>query len=408
MKLKKFACGLFTIVSVLVLLGNISVNAEAVPGVSETSIKIGGIPDMTGPAAWLGKQTMDVVPSLFKNINDHGGIHGRKLKYITEDSGFNLTRGVAAFKYLVSRHDVFALLNVIGSAMVPPLAPYIMEEKIPSIPYAQTSSVYDPFKRYIFGSKPSLADCSVIVVDYIMKDLNAKKPRLAIIHQDDDFGRDCLRGFKEGAKSYGLELVAEATHKRGAIDFTSQIINIKRADPDYIYLASYAPGLMKGADKLISRESGFPVFIGGVMLNSSKMRELAGDAAKRLLFVSDIPVEQENLPGMNSLKTITKKYCPKRVIDQHFIGPWANTLILIEGLKRAGKDLTREGLVDALETFKNFDTGGLVGSITYNSKYRKGTDSARMFRVDDELVKIALPITERRRPSIDCDKLAKR
>ena len=408
MRLKRFACGLFTIVSVLVLLGNISLNAETVPGVSETSVKIGGILDVTGPATWLGKQAMGAVSALTGYINDQGGIHGRKVKYVIEDSGLNLTRGVAAFKYLISRHHVFALLNNTGSAMVAPLIPYVKEEKIPTFPYGQASIIYNPYKRYIFNAKPSLADVSVIAVDYIMKDLNAKAPRLAIIYQYDEFGKDCLKGFKEGAKSYGLQLVAEESFKRGSVDFASQIINIKRANPDYIYFVGYASCLaLKEAGKLINRVNNFPVFIGDPMLNSPKMRGLAGEAARNLVFVSDIAVEQEDVPGMGELKEITKKYRPKRVIDQHFIANWVNTVILIEGLKRAGKGLTRERFVDALETFRDFDTGGLTGSITYNSQSRKGTNSARMLRAD-KLGKTAMPITEWRIPSIDCDKLAKR
>ena len=234
-------------------------------------------------------------------------------------------------------------------------------------------------------------------MDYIVKDIKAKNPRLGIFYQDDELGKDGLFGWRTAAKHYGLEVVAVESYKRGSTDISSQAVSLRRAKPDCVYLtgAGATVLMLKEARKL----NWSPQFIGDKNLTHSKTISIAGDAAEGLCSVSDQAQGHEEVPGMVRLKEVTHKYLPKQKPTYAYIWGWANTLILLEGLKRAGRDLTREGLVETLERFKDVGTGGLTGPVTYGPNDRKGGGTARVFKANIDK-KAFDPVTEYRSPSV--------
>jgi len=350
-------------------------------GINDKEVKIGVITTLSGPGAYIGRNTSYVANTLVRSINEKGGINGRKLKILTQDHAYNLTKTVAVAKYLISRYDVFGFLNTAAGPCNEVLFPLITEEKIPNIPLTVTSSMFQPFKRYVFHAGLVGTDQMWIMVDYIVKDLKAKNPRLAIFYWEDSYGKECLNGLRKAAKAYGLEIVAEESFKRGRVEFSSQAVNLKRAKPDFIFGGGAAPTLSilaKEAQK-IGLSTQFFADVGNV---SIKALTIAGDAGEGILAISDKVMESEDVPGMNELKEINKRYAPEvKEIDPYYVWAWYNTVILVEGLKRAGRDLTREGFVDALESLKDFDTG-LTGPVTFGPNRRKGIDSGKIYKTD--------------------------
>ena len=376
---------------------NNSVYAGEVRGVTKDTIKIGSIVDLTGPAAWYGKQSSTASQTLFRHINDQGGILGRKIKMSIQDNSYSSTKTVAALKLLISRYEIFCLSDILGSTPMQAAFPLIKDEKIVTFPQLSLSSLmHEPLKRYVFTATTPASDQVFIAVDFILRDLNAKVPKLAMVYTDDEYGKDGLKGFLKAAEAYDLEVVARETYKRGAIDYSSQVVNLRRANPDYIFhsgvYSSFAAVLNE------ARKLGWsPLFFSDAASSTPKFLKLAGDAAKGGYVLTYI--EMGDTRGMRKLKKITSKYVKDAVIDYMYVGGWTNTQILIEGLRRAGRDLTPDRLVTALESIRNFNTGGLIGPVSYSYNNHKGGGYAKVQKVNIEK-NAFLTLTSWREPSV--------
>ena len=214
-------------------------------------------------------------------------------------------------------------------------------------------------------------------------------------------GKDYLRGWRVGAKKYGLRIVAEETFKRGSIDLASQVLNLKKSRANYVFMGAATPSAVATLQE--AYKLGYhPQIIADVGGGASKVIDVAQEAAKGLLVLINTSSPEEDSPGMRELKEITKKYQPDIRIDGVYLWGWLGYSVGIEGLKRAGKNLTREGLIDSLETFKGrpFNTRGLSGDIVYSSKSHKGGGSLRIFRADMKKG-VFVPFTDWMRPSIE-------
>ena len=374
-----------TVFAVLVLI-NPYVYGGNRSGVTDNEVNIGIITDLTGPAAFVGGQVAASSKVLFKSINDRGGIHGRKIKLYIQDNVYDPVKTIAAAKYLITRYDVFAFVNILGSTPVAALFPLISEEKIPCIaPLNYSSTMYKPFKRYVFHNTTPAADQAIIGLDYIMNNWKRHNLKIGVVYADDEMGKDYLKGVRMSQKKYGFKIVGAESVRRRAVDVSSQVINLKRQGPDYLTVNIGAPGVfaavLKERDKL-----NWPVKLVTACITDTVIK-LAGESAHDFYCTTITAEGFEDYPGVANLRKTSAKYGPKVRVEHIFVWGWTNNLVLIEGLKRAGRDLTREGLVNALETIKDFDTGGLIGPITYGLNDRKGVSGARISRANIKKMK---------------------
>ena len=361
-------------------------------GVTDNSIKVGCLVDLTGPASFLGRATNVSTESYFKYLNDKGGVNGRNIKYIGEDHGYQPAKSVAAMKKLVFRDKIFAICFSWGSVTTYAIVNEVQREKIPTIFYGNSEPIFKPFKRYFFSFLTTLYREAFTITDYIVTDMKAKEPKFACIYQDDEYGKSGLRGFKAAAKAYGVKWVGEASYKRGALDFTSQVLKLKKAGADYIALASVtreAAGVLREADKL----GWHPYFFGTSAATDEKLLELAGKAAKGYMGSTYVVAWHEDIPRMKKVrKTILKYHGTLKGMTHTATTAWVGSMLFSEGLKRAGRSLTREGLVDALETIKDFESGGLMTPITWGPERREGGIGSRILKADLKK-KVFVPVT---------------
>lgn len=405
MKRRNISVRILILIFILSFVSGTYAHAKKVPGVSKDKIKLGHFGDLTGPAAFIGTILVDVMGAFWEQVNRQGGIHGRKVEFIAEDNKYSPVRTVAAFKYLISRHNVFAIHNVYGSTPCTAIFPLIKREKIPVFPtFATATTMYTPPKRYLFSMTSVASDEAEVIVDYIMKDLDEKNPRIAICYQDDEWGKDGLTGMREAVSRYGQKLVAAESYKRGSVDLSSQSINFKMAKAEHIFYIGFAPNfatLMKECKKLGMS----PKFYGDVGTVTVQTLKLAGDAARGSMYVIHSATESEDVAGMVKMKATLQKYRPHiQRIDPLLCLAWSGSLALTDALQRTGRDLTREGLIDALEGLKNFETGGLVPPISYGPTNlgpisRKGIHALRVLKADMEQM-IFVPITDWRKTSM--------
>ena len=230
-----------SIFSVMVLLSSIMVillyspiHAKEVRGVMDDTIKIGAILDMTGPfAADTGPDGYTGgVRVYFRHINDEGGIHGRNVKVIAEDSRYTIPLSVAAFKKLVFRDKVLAIVGYTGTGQTRALWSQIEKEKMPSFTVSLGESNVKPVQRYLFIPAATYEDEITILSKYIVEDLKARDARIGIVTMDVEYGKVAIAALKERANAYKLPPPHVEIIDAGAIDATSQVLGLGRAKVD--------------------------------------------------------------------------------------------------------------------------------------------------------------------------------
>ncbi|HCX90586.1 MAG: hypothetical protein COW04_05775 [Deltaproteobacteria bacterium CG12_big_fil_rev_8_21_14_0_65_43_10] len=266
------------------------------------------------------------------------------------------------------------------------------------MPVSLADGLVSPVRRYIFLASASYDDTLKLCVDYIMKDLKAKNPKIALVCPDIEFGKAGFKATKEYLKKYNLEFSATSIINIGDIDATSQILTLKKSDPDYIILHDALAGLIsffKSAKKYGLRSKVF----GSFYVSDEENIKVTGDAMKDVLAVSPIGYWSDNTPGMAELRKITTKYHPDtKLMIRSYTQGWLTSMICAEGLKRAGRNLNPETLVEAYETFKNFSTGGISGHVSYSKNNHKAGTMNKMYKVDVKN-QTFIPITEYREPA---------
>ncbi len=382
------------VILIAVLVG--CANGEGHQGVTDDTIRLGMIADLTGPLAFVGQQARDGAQLYIDQVNARGGVYGRKLELIVEDDGYQPARSVAAYRKLVDLDDVFCFIGNVGSPTTQAVLPMMEREKVPLLwPTALSSAIYTPPRRYVFASMISYHISSWIMAQYVRDTGDGGDVRLGVIYQDDDFGLDGLAGLREAAAYYDLPIVAEESYKRGAVDFSTQVLNIKKADPTHVILWTVlreTAAILKEADQLDWR----PQFLVNNAAADNVLAKLAGRSAGNALILTILDTSREEEQTQQYVQLIGNHAKDRAPSQFHAFG-FAMVQTLVEALERAGRDLTREKLVESLETFDHWDENLLSTPISYNPKLRGGLairvffsradpEKERLVRVTDDIL----------------------
>jgi len=327
------------------------------------------IGDLSGPLAFLGQEISAGARLYFQHVSDQGGIHGRKIKFLVEDDGYQPPRTLAACRKLLDRDQVLCLIGTVGTATTLAIEPVLQNERVPLVaPMTWSSVVYDPPRRYIFGFGATYRMQSWVMLNYIRDHFWGVKPRIGVVYQDDDFGQDGLKGVREAAAYYGLDLAAAEGYKRGATDFSTQLLNLKRAKATHVILWTVlreAAAVLKEARQLDWR----PRFLGNHTFADDKIVELAGEAARNLLVLTFGDV-WAGTQRMTFYREVNRRYTPSHTPRMLHAGGFVVAQGLVEALKRAGKDVNREKLVEAAESFREWDENVFGTPLTYGPDQR--------------------------------------
>jgi len=375
----KHMAGLVVCIAAFLILWGLPASGSE-QGVTENSVKVGATLDMTGPIAFVGKVLTDGMNVYFSSVNDEGGIHGRKITQIVEDHGYNPSRAVAAVVKLNDRDRVFAIVGAMGAPTTLAMVPALERAGLPLVGIGGFSSAFAyPPKKLVFQLLTVYNDQMRMALDYIVKDLGVKKPVLGMIYQDDDFGRDCLKGLEDQAKMYGIPISSTVSYKRGTLDFNPQVVRMMNAGVEYCFLATVyreTAAVLKEAAKLGWK----PIFIVSAAAADAITLKLSGPAAEGLLGVAVGELPDSQRPGWKSYLEKTKKYGKAEPGFYHSVG-YLCAEVFCEGLRRTGKDLTRNNFINAMNGIKDFNTG--VGpNITFGADLRAGAHSGFIVKAD--------------------------
>lgn len=373
--------------------------ANDVPGVTDSTIKLGLILDQTGPAANVTVPITQGIRSYFRYINEQGGINGRKLNLLVEDDRYAIPMAISAFKKLVFKDSVLLLMGPTSTGAVTVLSRSAQDHKIPLISVVMPEITVKPFKRYIFTTADIYPNQMKMLIDYLLKDLNPKDPRIGLVYPDNETGKVDRSAALEVLKSYKLVPVSEEVLNPGALDASSQIMSLKKGGISHIILCGGIPQTAA----VFLRESkkyglNIPV-LGSWATCAEEVIRLAGGAAKRFYAVNHMSSWYDDEPGVAKMRKITLKYDPgteKPYRGKIYTHGWVLGLVTVESLKRAGRVLDRETYINVLEGIKNFDTGGLCGPISYSTTSHKGGNTWKIFKAEPDTEKF-IPLTDWRK-----------
>ena len=245
-------------------------------GVSKNEIVLGSIQDLSGPLAGFGKQARLGMMLRVDEINEQGGINGRKLKLLVEDSKYDPKTAVLAAQKLVNQDKIFMMVGHIGTAQNMAAMPVQFQKNVINFfPITAAREMYEPFHKLKYSFAATYFDQMKNSLPLVVKEKGAKK--VCTVYQDDEFGLEVVRGAKEGLKSIGMEMAEEASFKRGATEFGSQMQKLAAAQCDFVVLGTIireTVGTVATARKL-----GFnPTFMGSSALYTDLIHKLGGPA----------------------------------------------------------------------------------------------------------------------------------
>lgn len=354
---------------------------DAPQGVTADTILIGANAPLTGPLAAAGGVIYPTIEAYFNKVNDEGGVHGRKLKFVYYDDAYDPSKTVGVAKKLVEVDKVF-MMNTLGAGTTAAIADYLLQHNIPVVP-AMTGSKRLLSYKNIFQMYPSYETDGHIMARFALDKLGAKS--VAIWYQNDDFGKDELAAVTEELKKQNMELVAALPYNPTDLDFSSSVLKLKAAAPDVVILAP-APKpvsqFLKDAAKLALKTQ----FLISYAAADISVSRLAGPAAEGAIFSSyqTSLVAGDDDPKMKELKAFAAKYLPgKDVTNYMFLGTYMAQLA-VEALNRAGPDLTQAKVIEVLESMTDWNGAWIVDNVTYTpEQHGLGASSMYFMKIQD-------------------------
>jgi branched-chain amino acid transport system substrate-binding protein len=360
-------------------------------GVSKNEILVGSIQDLSGPIAGFGKQTRLGMQLRVDELNEQsGGIHGRKLKLVFEDSQYDPKKAVLAAQKLVNQDKIFAMIGHIGTAQNLAAMPVQFEKNVPNLyPITAARDMYEPFHRLKFSFAASYYDQMLIFLPRLAKEKNAKKP--CIMYQDDEFGLEVLRGAEAGAKAAGLELAEKTSYKRGATDFSSQVAKMKASGCDLVVLGTIIRETIGAIGE--ARKTGYsPTFLGSSAVYTDLIHKLGGKAMDGLYGAMTVqhPYLDDASP---QVRFWANKYKTKFGEDPTVFSVYGYNAVdgFIQAAQKAGPNLNVDTLVKALETMTF--PADIFGSApaSFGPKKRQGSNETRLSQIQDGRWKVLTP-----------------
>lgn len=339
------------------------------PGVSGDEILIGQDVDLSGSIAVRMKTFTQAADAYIDAVNQAGGVNGRKIRVVRMDSNNKPERTRENVKAMVEGKGVFALWAISGTGNVAAALPYLTERGVPLI---SSTSGADPFyvktHPILINVKAGYGDEIRRMVAHMKDTYNS---RLGIVYLDNGFGREALKTALEAAKQNNVEVVASAPHKEDMSDVAEASAKVAKAAPQAVMVLSLAGPAPRVIDEFL-KAGGQAQFFALSIVASDSLYKALGEKARGIVVTQIVPYPWDrNIPLVREYQDLLKArgvtdYSPTGL--EGFV--YAKALVL--GLQRAGKKLTREGLIQAYEGMSSQDMGGL--KLAYSPTDHNGSD----------------------------------
>ena len=351
-------------------------------GVSKTEILVGSIQDLSGPVAAYGKQARNGMLLRIDEVNEQGGIHGRKLKLVVEDSAYDPKKAVLAAQKLVNQDKIFAMLGSLGTGPNIAAMPVQFEKNVVNFfPITAAREMYEPFHKlkYAFGS--AYYDQVRVTLPLLIKEKGAKK--VCSLYQDDDYGLDVQKGAEAALKALSMDMAEKTTYKRGATDFSSQVARLKAAGCELVVLGTIIRETIGTIAE--ARKTGFnPTFFGPSALYTDLIHKLGGKGMDGLYagMTAQHPYLDE---ASQPIRFWATKYKTRFNEDPTVLSVYGYSVIdsFVRAADKAGASLTTESLTKAIDTLTI--PADMFGSPSFSFSPTKhlGSEQSRLSQIQD-------------------------
>jgi len=371
-----------TAIALSALVAASSVYAAEQQGVSKTEILVGTIQDLSGPLAGYGKQARNGMQLRVDEINEQGGVNGRKLKLLVEDSGYDPKKAVLAAQKLVNQDKIFIMAGHLGTAHNNAAMPVQFEKRIVNfMPLTAAREMYEPLNPLKYALLSSYYDQMRTTLPKMVKDKSAKK--VCAIYQDDEFGLEVLRGAEAGLKTMNMDFTEKTSFKRGATDFSSQVAKMKAAGCDLVVLGTIIRETIGTIGE--SRKNGFnPVFFGSQAAYTDLIHKLGGKAMDGLyatMSAQNPYLDEASQP----IRFWANKYKTKFNEDPAVFSAYGYIMIdlFIQVAQKAGPNLTTDAFIKTMDGMTV--PPDMFGSpqLKFTPKQHLGSDLSRLSQIQD-------------------------
>ena len=327
--------------------------ADPVRGVTDTEIVIGTITDLSGVTAVQGVNNSDAVRMAFDEANEKGGVHGRKIKYIVEDNQYQVPRAVQAMNKLLNNDNVFATIDDGGTPMNDANMPAQFAKGVPNMfPLTSARSMYEPYNKLKFAQFASYYDQMRAAVKYFAEKKGRKS--FCVTYQDSDFGKDVLAGVVAETAALGLKVIETTAHRPTDTDFNAPMSKLHDAGCDVVMLGT----IVRDTNIIIqtARKMSWDVdLVGQFAAYDTAVASLPGGATEGFYCMTPALYAYPDDPRP-AVQDFAKRYKARYGRDPNFhgeVGYTAASMVLI-GLDKAGKDLTVDSFIHAMETINDY------------------------------------------------------
>jgi len=356
--------------------------APAPQGISKDEILLGSIQDLSGPIAGFGKQARLGMLLAVDEINEQGGINGRKIRIIVEDSAYDPKKAVLAAQKLVNQDKIFMMVGHIGTAQNMAAMPVQFEKNVINFfPITAAREMYEPFHKLKYSFAATYFDQMRNAVPKLVKEKGAKK--VCTMYQDDDFGLEVLRGGEAGLKTMNMEFAEKTSYKRGATDFSSQISKLQASNCDMIVLGTIIRETIGAIGT--ARKLGYnPIFLGSSAAYTDLIHKLGGKAMDGLyatMTVQNPYTDEQSQP----IRFWANKYKTKFNEDPTVFSVYGYTIIntFANAAGKAGKGLSTESFIKVMDTLSVPPDMFGGAPATFTATKRLGSDASRISQIQD-------------------------
>src|SRR6266542_2015462 len=323
-------------------------------GVTPTEIVLGMHTDLSGPAATYGVSSSNAVKMRFDEVNDKGGIHGRKIRLIIEDTQYQVPRAVQAGAKLINRDRIFAMVAGLGTPMNNALFKDQLEAGVPNLfPLSAARSMYEPFNKLKFYGAATYVDQVRAGINYFVTKKGKKS--VCAMYQDTDFGKEVMDGIQMQVDKMKIKLAETTTHKPTDQDFTAQITKLKAAGCDLVVVGTIV------RDSIVpyatARKMGWTEvdFLGSAASYDLVVAAAQGGVTEGLyaMGLTDMPYRATLSPAAQAR---FDRYKDRYKIEPNIGSVYGHVAadLTVVALEKAGKDLTLDSFVKAMESIKGY------------------------------------------------------
>lgn len=351
-------------------------------GVSKDKIVLGSIQDLSGPIAGFGKQIRLGMMLRVDEINEQGGVNGRKIRLLVEDSKYDPRNAVLAAQKLVNQEKIFAMVGHLGTAQNMAAMPVQFQKNVINFfPVTAARQMYDPFHKLKYAFAAPYYDQMRVGVPKLAKEKGAKK--VCAMYQDDEFGLEVLRGAEEGLKNAGMAMAETTSFKRGATDFSSQMQKLAAEKCDFVVMGTIIRETIGGI--ATAKRLGFnPTFLGSSASYTDLIHKLGGPAMNG--FYSAMAAQHPYLDDASqNIRFWANKYQTKFSEDPTVFSVYGYQLIdaFAKAAGKAGNNLTTESFIKAMDTMVIPPDMFGTAEMTFSPTKRLGSDATRMSQILD-------------------------